>query len=324
MGYLNLIVAVFATVILFVYGLQSFSREIQLLGEDKLKGALERLTRNRFSGFLLGAVFTAVVQSSSAVTALAVALVDSGAITFVNSLAVLIGANVGTTATAWLVSFKLTGIGPFFIVAGALLAALPGPMRVAGKSVFYFGFIFFALDLVSGTLDPVYSDPRLGELLARTSNPIIGALAGAVLTALVQSSSVITGVAILLVQQGAIDIQAAVAIIVGANAGTTVTGLIASIPMRVAARRTAIANLVINIAGVVLFVPLTPQLAAFVSTRSDSPGIAVALAHLIFNLGVAAIAMPLIKPLARWLRPPIGGARDSPQQDGDGPAGSVS
>ena len=296
--------AVFATVILFLYGLQSFSREIQALGEDKLHSLLQSLTRNRWSGFLLGAGFTAVVQSSSAVTALAVVLVDSGAISFANSLAVLIGSNVGTTATAWLVSFKLTGIGPAFIVLGALIGILPGPLRVVGKSVFYFGFVFFVLDLLSDALSPLASDPAFASVLASVRTPLLGALAGALLTALVQSSSVTTGIAILLVSQGALDVSAAVAIVVGANVGSTVTSLIASIPMRAAAKRTALANLLINAVGFILVVPLVPQLADFVSARATSPGIAIALAHLVFNLGVAALAMPMVGILGRWLQPP--------------------
>ncbi len=303
MNYFDLIIAVLATVILFLYGLQSFSREIQVLGRDRLQSVLERMTRNRYAGFALGAVFTAVVQSSSAVSALAVALVDAGAISFANSIAVLIGTNVGTTATAWLVSMKLTWIGPMFIVLGAVVAALPGAYRVVGKSLFYFGFIFFALDLVAGSLAPVQQDERVVELLKYASTPLIGALIGGILTALLQSSSVVSGLSILLVQQGVIDIQGAVAIIIGANAGTTVTGLIASIPMNPAARATARVNLYLNLAGVALFIPLTASLATLVSGMSDDPGYAVAIAHLIFNISVAALALPWVKPIARWAQP---------------------
>lgn len=299
----DLIVAALAAVVLFLHGLEGFSREVRTLGRDRLSAALERLTRNRFSGFALGAAFTAVVQSSSAVTALAVALVGAGTISFANSLAVLIGANVGTTATAWLVGYKLTGIGPFFIVASVVLSLVPGPMRVAGKSVFYFGFIFFSLDLLNNGLKPISEDPAFVDYLARASAPLIGVLAGALLTALVQSSSVVTGLAIILVQQGSLDIEAAVAIIVGANAGTTVTGLIASIPMSADARRTALANLLINLFGVVAVFPFIPRLAAFVTGLSDRPGISVALAHLVFNLGLAAVTLPFVRHIAAWLEP---------------------
>lgn len=301
MDTLDLVFAIFATVILFLYGLSSFSKEIQALGQERLHRALETLTRNRFMGFALGAGFTAVVQSSSAVTSLAVGLVDSGVISFANSLGVLIGANVGTTATAWLVSFKLTGIGPFFIVLGALISLLRTPAKTVGKSLFYFGFIFFALDLVSSSLEPLRDGDVLQQALAHATNPVIGALVGASLTALLQSSSVVTGLSILLVQQGTIEIQAAVAIIIGANLGSSVTALLASVVMGQAARRSAQANVLMNLGGVLLFLPFTHWLAELVTGMSDNPGIAVAIAHLIFNVGVAIVALPLVKPLALWL-----------------------
>ncbi|HXY38981.1 MAG TPA: Na/Pi symporter, partial [Vicinamibacteria bacterium] len=124
--------AAVSAVVLFLYGLQSFSRELQAVGGSALQSWLGRVTASRWLGFLVGALATAVVQSSSAVTTLTAALVDAGAISFRSSLGVLLGSNVGTTTTAWLVSFKLTGIGPVFIVVGALLSALPVRARVLG------------------------------------------------------------------------------------------------------------------------------------------------------------------------------------------------
>jgi Na+/phosphate symporter len=132
------VTAAVSAIVLFLYGLQGFSSELQVVGGETLRRWLGRVTASRWSGFLIGAVATAVVQSSSAITALAVTLVDASVISFRSSLGVLLGANVGTTATAWLVSFKLTGIGPVFIVVGALLSILPARVRVVGKAVFYF------------------------------------------------------------------------------------------------------------------------------------------------------------------------------------------
>lgn len=147
--------AAVSAIILFIYGLQGFSRELRAIGGDALQAWLGRMTASRWRGFAIGALATAAMQSSSAVTSLTTALVDASAISFRASLGVLLGANVGTTATAWLVSLKLTSIGPFFIVLGALLSVLPKHLSVAGKSVFYFGLIFFALDLISAELKPV-------------------------------------------------------------------------------------------------------------------------------------------------------------------------
>ena len=303
MDNIDFLFAVISAVVLFLYGLSSFSQELQEIGRDRLTSVLGRMTNSRLSGFFLGAGFTANVQSSSAVTSLAVALVDSGVISFASSLSVLVGANVGTTATAWLVSFKLTGIGPVFIVLGAVISMLPAPIKVAGKAIFYFGFIFFALDLIGDSLAPLKQADALPGLLSYASNALLGGLIGAALTALLQSSSVVTGLAILLVQQGTLDIQAAVAIIIGANLGSSVTALIASIPMSAPAKRLAQVNVLLNLGGVVLFLPFSHLLAELVISITDDPGIAVALAHLIFNVGVALIALPMLNWLAVRLAP---------------------
>jgi Na/Pi-cotransporter len=183
-----------------------------------------------------------VFRSSSAVTALTVTLVDASVISFGASLGVLLGSNVGTTATAWLVSFKLTEISLMSIVLGALLAALPVRASVIGKAGFYFGLIFFALDLISAELKPLQDQPAFKEWLALAQAPWLGVVTGLVFTALVQSSSVTMGVAILLVQQGILPPQAAIPIVVGANVGSTSTALMASFGMNPVARATAIAN----------------------------------------------------------------------------------
>lgn len=302
------IIAVTATVMLFLHGLQGFSRELEALGQHKLRIWLGAATSNRFKGFTLGAVFTALVQSSSAVTALTVAMVDARVLSFAAGLAVMLGANVGTTSTAWLVSFKLTGLGAFAIVAGTALSVMPLRLRVIGKAIFYFGLIFFSLDLISQALGPLRDDPRLSGHLSLAAEPWIGVLLGMLVTAAVQSSSVVTGLAIVLTQKGVLEMSGAVAIIVGANIGTTVTSLIASIPMRPVAKRTALANLVFNVIGVLVFLPLIHPLARLVEAIADSPGIAVALAHLIFNLTLALIFLPLLGPVSRRLVPAASGA----------------
>jgi len=194
-----------------------------------------------------GALATALVQFSSAVTALTVTLVDAGTMSFRSSLGVLLGANIGTTSTAWLVSLKLTSIGPFFIVFGTLLSALPTRFRILGKAAFYFGFIFFSLDVVSFTLKPLAQNPIFAEVLKEASTPVLGVLAGMLVTAVVQSSSITTGLCILLVQQNLLPATAAIPIVIGASVGSTSTALVASIKMQRTARRVAIANLCFNL-----------------------------------------------------------------------------
>ena len=303
--------AALSAIILFLYGLQGFSKELQSVGGDALEQWLGRVTANRLRGFLVGAAATAIVQSSSAMTALAVTLVDAGAISFRASLGILLGANVGTTATAWLVSFKLTSIGPAFIVLGALISILPARVRMIGKAVFYFGLIFFALDLISVHLKPLQNSPTFQEWLALAETPWMGVVAGMIFTALVQSSSVTTGLAILLVQQGTLPPEAAIPIVIGANVGSTSTALIAGFGMSSTARATAITNFLFNAVGMLAFLPFLNPFARAMVELAGNPGMAVALAQLIFNLTVALFFLSTLDWAEPFLRR-LSGIADEP------------
>ena len=300
---LRILLAAVSAIVLFLYGLEAFSREIQAVGGETLAKWLNRLTESRWRAVLLGTVATAIVQSSSAVSSLVVAFVDAGTMTFRSSLGVLLGANIGTTSTAWLVSLKLTGIGPFFIIFGTVLGALPTRFKMLGKAAFYFGFIFFSLDVVSATLKPLAQNPVFAEILGRSSTPLMGVLAGAVITALVQSSSITTGVCILLVQQDILAGYAAIPIVIGANIGTTATALVASIKMQKTARRVAVANLCFNTFGVLLFLPFLGWFSVEVVKFAGEPSMAVAWGQVIFNvvMSIAVLIMLRIfqRPLSR-------------------------
>jgi len=295
MSNLRVFLASVSAIVLFLFGLEGFSHEIQRAGGATLNKWLGKLTESRWRGLLLGAVATAIIQSSSAVTSLTVALVDAGSISFCSSLGVLLGANVGTTSTAWLVSLKVTTIGPFFIVLGALLSALPIRLKMLGKVAFYFGFIFFSLDVVSFTLKPLAESPVFTEVLSRSSTPLAGVVAGLLLTAIVQSSSIMTGLCILLVQQNLMPVTAAIPIVIGANIGTTTTALVASIKMQNTARRVALANLCFNVLGVLLFLPFLRTFALRTVQLAGDPGMAVAWAQLIFNLAMVFAVLVLLR-----------------------------
>ena len=301
MSNLSVLLASISAIVLFLYGLEGFSQEIQKAGGATLTRWLGRLTESRWRGVLLGTVATAIVQSSSAVTSLTVALVDAGTMSFRSSLGVLLGANVGTTSTAWLVSLKLTSIGPFFIVFGTLLSALPFRCKLLGKVAFYFGFIFFSLEVVSFTLKPLAQSSVFTELLSRSSTTLTGVLAGLLLTAIVQSSSITTGLCILLVQQHLMLATAAIPIVIGANIGTTATALVASIKMQQTARRVAVANLCFNSFGVLLFLPFLSSFALRVVEFAGDPGTAVAWAQLIFNLVMVFSVLILLRLFHRRL-----------------------
>jgi Na/Pi-cotransporter len=302
MSNFRVLLSIVSAILLFLFGLGAFSQELQKVGGETLRKWLGRLTEKRWRAVVLGAVATAIIQSSSAVTSLTVALVETGTMSFRSSLGVLLGANIGTTSTAWLVSLKLTSIGPFFIVFGAVLSAIPTRFKMLGKAAFYFGFIFFSLDVVSFTLKPLGQSAAFAEVLSRSSTPLMGVLAGMLVTAVVQSSSITTGLCILLVQQNILAAAAAVPIVMGANIGTTATGLVASIGMQRTARRVAVANLCFNVFGVLLFLPFLGPFAQWVVTFVADPGMAVAWAQLIFNLVMSFAVLLVLRVLERRLQ----------------------
>jgi phosphate:Na+ symporter len=292
---------VLTAIILFLYGLESFSREVFGLGETHFKTALARITNHRLAAFSIGALLTSLIQSSSAVSVLAIALVNSGVLPFANSLAVLLGTNLGTTVTAHLVALKMTELGPLFIVLGFGLSLLKIRWSIFGKVIFYFGFILFSLDLISKTLLPLRETREVMELLSGAIHPLLAIAAGALVTILVQSSSVTTGLAILLVQQGQIPVIVAIPLMLGANVGTTVTGLLACLRMDRSARRAAVAKFMFNVSGVVLIYPFLDAFGDYVIARANSPAMAVATGHLLFNAGISIVFLIALKPFSNFV-----------------------
>jgi len=291
-----------AAIVLFLHALQGFSAELRQAGSNWFRAHLARSTQNRVAGFAIGAGVTAVLQSSSATSSLTVALVDAGVLSLKSSMGVLLGANVGTTVTAWLVSFKLTGIGPFFIVMGAILSLLPVNQRVIGKAVFYFGLIFFTLDLISQSLSPLQAHPIWDEVMRWADTPLTALAIGIVVTAVLQSSSVVVGLSVLLAQQGLLPTESAIAIALGSNIGTTSTALLASAGMQGAARSAAAANFFFNLTMLLLLLPVLPLVVSTMASLVPRPDMAVAFSHLGFNLLMAFLFLPLLGPLQPYLQ----------------------
>jgi Na/Pi-cotransporter len=292
------VLSIVSAIVLFWYGLEAFSQQIQAASGGALRKWLSRLTGKRWLGLLTGAVAVAIVQSSGAVTSLAAALVDAGAMSFRSSLGVLLGANIGTTSTGFLVSLNLTYVGPFFIVLGAALSAIPTRFKLAGKAAFYFGFVLFSLDVLSFALKPLAENDLFARLLGRSSAPLTGVLAGILVTAVVQSGSITTGLCILLVQQGLLAGTAAIPIAVGANVGAAVMPLLATSRMHRNAKRVAMANLGFNVLGVALFVPFLDPFSRLMLESVGDAGMAVAWAQLAFNIAMSVAVLLGLRFLA--------------------------
>jgi phosphate:Na+ symporter len=295
MGYLELF-AVVPGLILFLYGIEHFSQEILRVAGDRFRSLIGKLTRTPARGAVSGAVVTSIVQSSTATTVIGISLVNAGAISFEQSLGVIIGANVGTTITAQLVAFKLTAFAPAFILAGFLLSLAGGKYRFLGRPVFYFGLVFFSLTLISGAIEPLRSDPYLVAMLSSLSSPLLALAAGLLFTVLVQSSSVTTGLVVVLAGGGLISLEQSIPLLLGANIGTTTTSLFASARMSLHAKRAATAHLLFNVLGAAIFFPFLGTIASAAAQMSDSVALQVANAHLIFNVACAVIFLAAIRP----------------------------
>jgi phosphate:Na+ symporter len=304
--FLTWIFSIIAAVMLFLHGLASFSEEVSRIGGERLRTRLRKMTHTDLYGALTGAVSTALVQSSSAVTSMAVGLAHNRTLTDRGAFAVMIGANVGTTLTAWLVAMKIAGLGPVFVTLGGLWSLIgPRPWRPYGKVLFYFGLVFLALDLISQGLAPVAHSPMLTDWHEFLDSPIVALLFAALLTALVQSSSVVTGLAVLSVQQSLILPEVAVWLIAGANIGTTSTAILASTAMDTLSRKLALLNTSFNVLGVFLFATLLQPIINMMLTMNIAAEQKIALVHTTFNLATATVALiilPHVWPaLNRWL-----------------------
>jgi phosphate:Na+ symporter len=294
----DLVVSGMAALALFAYALQSLSREIQERGGERLYTVMSRVTASPLKAYCIGLVATALIQSSSAVQAFAVTLVDAGIITLKGSFPILLGANVGTTVTAWLVSFKVSGVGAIFVILGVVLS-FSSRYAIIGRSIFYFGLILFALDLVGYAIRPLREHPVMRSIVVLAASPYLGFLVGMSVTAVIQVSAIVVGLGVLFANQGVLEPAAVVPIVVGSNLGGTATALIASAGMKANARRAAIANAIFNVLAVLVVLPFLGPVSRLVVSMIADPGMAVAWAHLAFNIMVSVLGFALMRPIER-------------------------
>ena len=291
---ISLFLTLIPAVILFVYGIENFSKEIQFAAGTHFSKVIKWATKNNWRSTIFGSIVTALIQSSAATTIIAMGLVNSGTITFAQSIGIIFGANIGTTITSQLVALNLTTYAPILIVFGFILSLLKTKYKVFGKPLFYFGMVFFALNLVSLSVSPLQSDPQIMGLFALASILPIGILAGFIITNIFQSSSVTTGLVVVFAQSGLIGLNEAIPIILGANIGTTVLTLLISSRMDVFAKRAALAHFLFNIIGVAMFIPLISLLIIAVQIIGGGTAQQVANAHLIFNVVATVVLLIFI------------------------------
>lgn len=280
---INAFFTVVASVFLFLFAIQKFSKQIHQLGGDKIKKTIERATLTPMRGIITGTILTSIVQSSTAVTVILVGLVDAGVVSFYNSIGVVLGANIGTTITSQLVAFKIIYFAPYILILGFILEKTKSKYQKYAKIIFYFGLVLLSLLFMMIITEPLTKDPFVISLFSKISNIFIAILAGVITTILFQSSSVVSGIVILLVSQGLFDFNQAFGIVLGSKIGTTSTAIIASYLMNTSAKKTAIANFIFNLIGVIVFIPFVGVMANFLTPFNFSIEKNVALAYFIFS-----------------------------------------
>ena len=280
---------------LFLYGMSLMGDGLENAAGEGLKNILEKVTSNRLMGILVGAIVTAIIQSSSATTVMVVGFVNAGLMNLSQALGVIMGANIGTTITAQLVAFKLDAIAPLFVFLGTILIMLAKAKRrrEIGNIILGFGILFTGMSTMSTAMKPLASAPWFTQLiLAIGDNWFIGIITGLALTALIQSSSATTGILIALANTGAINITLALPILFGCNIGTCITALLSSIGTNKTARKTAILHLMFNLIGTIIAVPFLGILGDFVQITSQDISRQIANAHTVFNVVNTIILFP--------------------------------
>ena len=296
-----LMTSLFGGMGMFLYGMEMMSDGMKITAGNKMRSILEKLTSNRILAVTVGAFVTMVIQSSSATTVMLVSFVNSGLLSFAQGLGVILGSNIGSTVTAQIVAFKVTDYALALIAIGALMSLFSKKesTKNIGFVILGFGLLFYGMKVMSDTMKPLRSNPTFNSILTSFENPFMGILAGAVFTALVQSSSATTGIVITLASGGSITLEAGIPLIFGANVGTCVTALLAGLNASREAKRVAIAHVLFNIVGVLLFAFWIPQFSELMANTSDNIPRQIANAHTFFNIVATIVFIPFTTIIAQ-------------------------
>ncbi len=302
---------------LFLYGMTLMGSGLQKTAGARLKRIVEILTTNIFMGVFVGAIVTMIIQSSSATTVMVIGFVNAGIMTLFQATGVIMGANIGTTVTAQLIAFKLTDYAPIAVIVGVGLWIITSNKKTKdlAEILIGFGILFIGMDMMSDGLAPLSASPIFTKLMTSLNNPVLGMLAGFILTAIVQSSSASIGLLQALAGQGLIGVNLAFPILFGENIGSTTTALLSSIGANKTAKRAAWIHFVFNVVGTIIFMTLLQHpIAWFV--EGLSPGNIsrqIANAHSLFNIINVIIQIPFARFLVKFVEWLIPGEDEKPK-----------
>lgn len=293
----------------FMFGIGFMGDGLKSVAGDKMKEYIDKYTSNVFSAVLIGIILTIIMQSSSASTAITIGLVRAGLMTLEQAAGVVMGANIGTTVTSLLISLNIEKYSMYIVFAGAMLICFSKKQKLVywGNVIFGFGLIFFGLMAMGDELSALKDVPAFSAFAVKMSdNPVLALFAGIILTALVQSSAATIGVIQKLYQAGALTFSASIPFMFGANIGTTMTGILASIGGSTAGKRTACLHTTVNviggIIGMLILVPFSALIQKISSALNLNPMMQIAIANIIFKTATTVIFIPFLKQLVSLVR----------------------
>lgn len=283
---------------LFLYGMQMMSTGLESAAGNKMKTILEKLTANRFLGVLVGALITAVIQSSSATTVMVVGFVNSGMMTLNQAIWIIMGANIGTTITGQLIALDVGAMAPLiaFIGVAAVVFLKNEKIRHIGEILAGLGVLFIGMDMMGAAMEPLAASESFVSLLTKFENPLLGILAGTAFTALIQSSSASVGILQALAGSGVIGLKSAAFVLFGQNIGTCITAFLASIGTSTNAKRTTVIHILFNVFGTIVFTVLCIATPIIAMVEGWTPGNApaqIANLHTMFNIVTTLLLLPV-------------------------------
>ena len=287
---------------LFLYGMTIMSNGLELAAGNKLKAILEKLTTNRFLGVAVGALITAIIQSSSATTVMVVGFVNAGLMSLQNAVWVIMGANIGTTITGQLIALDITALAPVIAFIGVALIVFfkSKKLDAFGTIAAGLGILFIGMNMMSTAMEPLRSSPEFIHIVSNFENPLIGVAVGAIFTAIIQSSSASVGILQALAMSGVVTLPTAIYVLFGQNIGTCITAVLASIGTSRNAKRTTVIHLSFNMIGTAIFVLIcmTTDFAYFMQSLTPTNVAAqIANVHTVFNIVTTIILLPFGKKL---------------------------
>ena len=283
---------------LFLYGMKLMGDGLEMAAGSRLKRIVEKLTRNKYMGALVGLIVTMIIQSSSSTTVMVVGFVNAGLMTLAQATGVIMGANIGTTVTGLLIAIKLNDLAPIAIFIGVVLMVFvkKTSYKHVGQIIAGFGILFMGMTNMGDALAPLSESQMFKDMMSTFSNPLLGVLIGLVFTAIIQSSSASVGVLMALAGQGVVPIESAVFVIFGQNIGTCVTAVLSCIGTNRTAKRTATVHLLFNVIGAALFICIslfTPFISWVKLAAPDNILMQISIVHITFNVVTTAILLPL-------------------------------